>query len=86
MQDLSLAALATDDDLSLVEEASRILLVAAAGPGKRHGELPGSMPIQPASLMDPRCVVLSDVGIGSPWGRALAWVRVRSRDVAMEVA
>ena len=44
------------------------------------------MPIQPASLMDPRCVVLSDIGIGSPWGRALAWVRVQSRVVTMEVA
>ena len=39
---------------------------AAAGPGKRHGELPGALASQPAPLLDPRRVMLSDVGIGSP--------------------
>ena len=45
---------------------------AAAGPGKRHGELPASMPSQSAPLQDPRRVVLSDFGIGSPWGKSLS--------------
>ena len=45
---------------------------AAAGPGKRHAELPGSMPGKPALLLDPRCMVLSDFGIGSPWGESLS--------------
>ena len=44
----------------------------AAGPGKRHGELPGSMLSQPAPLLDPRHVVLSDGGIGSAWGENLS--------------
>ena len=55
---------------------------AAARPGKRHGELPGSMPSQLAPLLDPRTVVLSDVGFGAPWGLSLSSVRVRSTDVA----
>ena len=55
---------------------------AAAKLGKRHGELPGSMPSDPAPLNNPRSVVLSDFGIGSPWERAVAMVRVRSSDVA----
>ena len=59
-------------------ESSR---TTASGPGKRHGELPGSMPSQPALFLDPRRVVLSDVGIGSHGERALAKRRVRSRDV-----
>ena len=50
-------------------ESSR---AAAAGPGKRHGELPGSVPSQPAPLQDPMRVVWSDVGIGSPWGESLS--------------
>ena len=45
---------------------------AAARLGKRHAELPGSMPCEPAPLLDPRHVVLSDVGIGSPWGECLS--------------
>ena len=45
-QDPSLAAKATHVDKPLVEEASGILSGAAAGPGKRHGELPGSLPSQ----------------------------------------
>ena len=55
----------------LVGEASGIPRAAAAGPGKRHGELPGSMPSEPAPLVDPRPVVLSDFGIGSPYGECL---------------
>ena len=55
---------------------------AAPRPRKRHGELPGSMPSQLAPLLDPRPVVLSDVGIGAPWGLSLSSVRVRSTDVA----
>ena len=39
---------------------------AAAGPAKRHGEVPGSMLSDPAPLLDCRHVVLSDLGIGSP--------------------
>ena len=39
---------------------------AAARLGKRHAELPGSMPCEPALLLDPRHVVLLDIGIGSP--------------------
>ena len=81
-QDQSLAAKATHVDGPLVEEASAIVSRAAAGPGKRHGELPGALPSQPAPLLDPRRVMLSDVGIGSPEGRALARVRVQAKDVA----
>ena len=55
---------------------------AAARPGKRHGELPGSMPSQLAPLLDPRTVVLLEVGFGAPWGLSLSSVRVRSTDVA----
>ena len=65
-QDPSLAVKATQVDKPLVEEASGILSGAAAWPGKRHGELPGALPSQPAPLLDPRRVMLSDVGIGSP--------------------
>ncbi|EFC86890.1 hypothetical protein NEIMUCOT_06695, partial [Neisseria mucosa ATCC 25996] len=61
-----LAATATHVVPPAVEEASAILSGAAAGPGKRHGELPGALPSQPAPLLDPRRVMLSDVGIGSP--------------------
>ena len=39
---------------------------------KHHVALPCSMPSQPAPLLDPRRVVLSDVGIGSPWGESLS--------------
>ena len=70
-QDPFLAAKATHVDLPLVQEASGILSGAAARPRKRHGELPGSMPSQPAPLLDRRRVVLSEVGIGSPWGESL---------------
>ena len=59
---------------------------AVAEPGKGHGELPGSMVSQPALLRDPRRVVLSDIGIRSHWERALARVRVRSRDVGRSEA
>ena len=50
-------------------ESSR---AAAARPGKRHDELPGCMRSQPAPLLYSRRVVLSDVGIGSPWGESLS--------------
>ena len=65
-QDPSLAATATNVAPPTVEEDSGILSGAAAGAGKRHGELPGSLTGQPAPLLDPRRVMLSDVGIGSP--------------------
>ena len=65
-QDDSLTAKATQVDPALDEEASGILSRAAAGPGKRNGKLPGALPSQPAPLLDPRRVMLSDVGIGSP--------------------
>ena len=65
-KDPSLAATAKHVVPPAVEEASAILSGAAAGPGKRHGELPGSLPSQPAPLLDPRRVMLSDIGIGSP--------------------
>ena len=60
-----MAAKATHFVPPVVEEASGILSGAAAGPGKRHGELAGSLPSQPALLLDPRRVMLSDVGITS---------------------
>ena len=53
---------------------------------KRHGKLPGSMPSEPALLMDPRRVVSSDFGIGTHGERALARVRVLSRYVARDEA
>ena len=36
----------------------------------------------PALLLDPRHVVLSDFVKGSPWGESLTSVRVHSRDIA----
>ena len=65
-QDPLLATKTTHLDKPLVVEAFGILSGAAAGPGKRHGELPHSFQSQPALLLDPRHVMLSDVGIGSP--------------------
>ncbi|TID14453.1 hypothetical protein CANINC_004772, partial [Pichia inconspicua] len=62
----------SDVDRPPVEEASGILSLSCSQAGKPHGELPGSMPSQPAPLPDPRRVVLSDVGIGSPWGGSLS--------------
>ena len=44
---------------------------AADAPWKQHGDVPGSMLSNPAPLHDPRRVVLSDFGIGSPWGEYL---------------
>ena len=61
-----------------IQESSR---AAATGPGKRHAELPGSMPSEPALLLDHRHVVLTDFGIESPGERALARVRVWTREV-----
>ena len=54
---------------------------AAAGPEKRHAEVPGSIPCDPVLFLDPRRVVFSDFVIGCPWIRALARVRFSSRDV-----
>ena len=71
-QDPFLAAKATNVDLPLVQEASGILSGAAARPRKRHGELPGSMPSQSALPLDSSRVVLSDVGIRSPFGESLS--------------
>ena len=72
-QDPSLAAKDTHVVWPLVEEASGILSGAAAEPGKRPGELPGSMLSQPAPLLDLRRVVFSDVRIGSTWGESLSY-------------
>ena len=47
---------------------------AAAGPEKRHAEVPGSIRSDPALLLYPSCVVFSDFGFGCPWVRALARV------------
>ena len=43
---------------------------AAARHGKQPGYVPASMPSDPVPLLDPRRVV-SDSGIGSPWGKRL---------------
>ena len=50
------------------EESSR---AAAARPLKRHGDVPGFMLSDLASLLATRHVVLSDIGIGSQWGERL---------------
>ena len=65
-QDPFLAAKAIHVDTPLVVEASGTLSGAVAGLGRRHGELPGSMPSQSALPLDSSRVVLSDVGIRSP--------------------
>ena len=39
------------------------------------------MPSIVAPILEHMCVLLSDFGIGSPWGRHLARVRVRYREV-----
>ena len=44
---------------------------AAAGVWKGHGDVPGSMPSDFAPRLNPRCVV-SEFGIGSPWGESLS--------------
>ena len=80
-QDPSLAARASHVP-PVVEEASGILSGAAAGTGERHGELPGSLPSQSATLRNPRLVMLSGLGIGSHARRALTRVSVRYWDVA----
>ena len=64
-QDLSLSArphMSIGPWLWRPPESSR---ASAARPGTRHGELPGSILSHPAPRLDPRRVVLSDVGIGS---------------------
>ena len=53
-----------------LQESSR---AAAVGPDKWHGDLPGSMLSEPATLLDPRPVVSSDFGIGSPLGENLMY-------------
>ena len=53
------------------QESSR---AGAAGPGKRHGELAGSMLSDRVMLLDRRYVVRSDFGIGSPRGERLGYV------------
>ena len=55
---------------------------AAGGPGKRHGEVPGSILSDPVPLVDHRCMLLTNLGIGSPWGDSLSCLKVRFRDVA----
>ena len=45
---------------------------AAAGPGNQHGELPGYIASDPAPILYPRCVVLSEFDIGSRWGGSLS--------------
>ena len=59
---------------------------AAARTLKAHGDLPGSIPSDPAPLLEPRHVVLSDFGIGPHGERALARVKVLSLDVARSEA
>ena len=39
---------------------------------KCHGDVPGSTPIISAPILEPVCVLLSDFGIGSPWGDSLS--------------
>ena len=56
---------------ALVEEASGILQGSCSRAWKPHAELPASMPSESAPLLDPRRVVVSDVGIGTPWGERL---------------
>ena len=46
---------------------------ATARPSKAHGDLPGSIPSDPAPLLEPRHVVLSDFGFGSTWGESLSY-------------
>ena len=53
-----------------LQESSRAV---AVGPDKWHGDLPGSMLSEPATLLDPRPVVSSDFGIGSPLGENLMY-------------
>ena len=81
-QDPFLAATVTHVVSPAFEDVSGFLSGAAAGPGKRHGELPGSLPSQPATLQDPRSLCCQTLELGPHEGRALARVRVRSRDVA----
>ena len=81
-QDPCLAAKATHVDRPTIEEPPESSRAAAARPGKRHRELPGSLPSQPSPLLDPRHVMLSDLGMGPHEKSALARVRVRSKDVA----
>ena len=50
--------------------------------GLRNDMLRGSILNDPALLLDPRRMVLSDFGFVCPWVRALARLRVPSRDVA----
>ena len=57
----------------------------AACPGKQHGELSGSMPSDPAPLLDSRHVVLSEFG-WSTWGDILASDRVPTRDITRDKA
>ena len=72
-QDQSLAAKATHVDGPLVEEASGILSGSCSRAWENTCcELPGSMPIEPAPLLDPRPEVLSHLGIGSARGGSLS--------------
>ena len=45
---------------------------ATVGHSKGHGDVPGSMLTDPVPLLDPRCVVLSEFAIKSPWGESLS--------------
>ena len=56
----------------LVGEDSGILSGSCNKHGKGYGELPDTIPTDHATLQDPRRMVLSDVGIGSPQGESLS--------------
>ena len=56
--------------------------VGAALPWKRYGDVPGSMSSDPVLLLDPCAWCCQTLVLGRHGERALASVRVRSRDVA----
>ena len=68
----SLAAKATYVHGPLVGRSQESPLASAAGLGQGQCELPSCMLSELAPLVDPRLVVLSDVGFGSPWGESLS--------------
>ena len=56
----------------LAGEDSGILSGSCNRHEKRYGELPDTISGDHATQKDPRRMVLSDVGIGSPWGESLS--------------
>ena len=47
-------------------------VVAAVRLGRRHGDVPFSRQSISAPVLEPFCVLFSDVGIGSLWGESLS--------------